>query len=181
MESDIIKCLNPYCNMEFKDTTKLKMQDSRKGRFINRCPYCLGVNTINTNENAVKKTKFIYIGKHMNAGTGGHVKTNKRIRKPILDTEYLALKVLGQRKVCDIEEEAKNFAPSYERTLPESEPQIEDLVPKSGGTYDIAQTKPYTPQELMQQKINNRLEEMKSPPDNYRKYNHWWRSKHANK
>ena len=179
MESDIIKCMNPYCGREFKDTTKLKMQDSRNGRFINRCPYCHGVNTINTNENAVKRTKFIYIGDHE---TESHTKMNKRIIKPNLDVEVISKEVLGFRKKCDITEENKEFAPSYGRTLPTSEPNMDEtFFQRYAATSFTSSMKPYTPQELMQQKINNRLEEMKSPPDNYRKYNHWWRNKHANK
>ena len=173
MNEDIIKCMNPYCNMEFKDTTKLKMQDSRNGRFINRCPYCLGVNTINTNENAVKRTKFIYIGKKQGERIP-HKKMTKKIRKPNLDTEHISKKVLNYRQKCDISESSKFFAPGYERTQPCSQTSREDFVVKTGGTYNIAYTKPYTPQELMQQKINSRLEAMKSPPNNYKKYNNWW-------
>jgi len=173
MNGDIIKCLNPYCNMEFKDTTKLKMQDSRKGQFINRCPYCLGVNTINTNESAVKKTKFIYRGISTHGGTK-HTKSTKHVKKVDLDTEHIATKILGIRKGCNVKEELNDF-PSG-RTLPMGEPiKNEGYFQKHGATtVNVAQTKPYTPQELMQQKINNRLEEMKSPPDNYKKYNRWW-------
>jgi len=119
MNGDIIKCLNPYCNMEFKDTTKLKMQDSRKGQFINRCPYCLGVNTINTNESAVKKTKFIYRGISTHGGTK-HTKSTKHVKKVDLDTEHIATKILGIRKGCNVKEELNDF-PSG-RTLPMGEP-----------------------------------------------------------
>jgi len=45
MKGDKIKCLN--CNKIFKDTTELKIQDSRNGLFKNMCPYCYGTNTKN--------------------------------------------------------------------------------------------------------------------------------------
>jgi len=179
MNGDIISCLNPYCNMEFKDTTKLKMQDSRSGRFINRCPYCHGVNTINTNENAVKRTKFIYIGSSISREEGSHNKSNGVIKKPDLGNYPIAKEVLGHRQRTDIHK--VSIPPG--RTRPGNEPLKNDdwYTLRRIITKGIVPTKSYTPQELMQQKINSRLEEMKSAPDNYRKYNHWWRQKHADK
>lgn len=47
MYGDRIFCLNPFCKKEFKDTTRLKIQDSRYGKFKNDCPYCHGTNTTN--------------------------------------------------------------------------------------------------------------------------------------
>lgn len=179
MKDDIIKCLNPFCGREFKDTTKLKMQDSRNGKFVNMCPYCYGINTMNTDKNAKRKNKFIYDSDTILEDTHLQTKIKKRIRKPNLSTKYIAIEVLGNRKECDISEDAEKFSEDYGRTVPRSEGMsIRDFVENKGGTYNVALTKPYTPQELKQQEINNHVEEMKSSPNNYEHYKGWWHKRH---
>lgn len=182
MKGDTIRCLN--CDKKFKDDTKQtdKLteagntyqwtgQDSRTGKFKNMCPFCYSTNTENTHGETKKKAKFIYEGNHRNAGA--NKKMSKKISKPNLITEYLTLKTLGQRKVCDVREEDKNFAPSYERTLPRSEPDAGDSVAEHGGTFDTSPVKAFTPIELMERKLKAQHKELLSPPDNFKRYKGW--------
>jgi len=183
MKGDIIECLN--CGKRFVDTTKQtdKLteagntyqwtgQDSRKGKFNNMCPFCYSTNTKNTHEKAKTMTKFIYKGTHRNAGSR-NVKV-KRIKKPILSTEYIASKVLGQRETCNVEEERKNFAPSFERTLPVVEKMTnKELTLFSGGTFDTPPVKSFTPIELIERKLKAQYKELLSPPDNFKRYKGW--------
>lgn len=183
MYGDIIKCLT--CGKEFKDTTnrtnklteagneyQWKGQDSRTGNFKNMCPFCYSTNTENTHENTTRKQKFIYQGTHRNAESR-NVKV-KRIKKPILSTEYIASEVLGQREACDVEEERKNFAPSFERTLPEVEKMTsKELILFSGGTLKVQSVKTFTPLELMERKLKAQYKELLSPPDNFKRYKGW--------
>lgn len=185
MKNDIIKCLNPSCGKTFKDTTnrtdklteagntyQWKGQDSRTGKFKNMCPFCYSTCTENTHEETEKKQKFIYKGTHKNAESR-NVKV-KRIKKPILSTEYIATKVLGIREACNVEEERKNFAPSFERTLPEVEKMTsKELTIFSGGTFDTSPVRPFTPQELMEHKLDAEYRLRLSPPDNREKYRGW--------
>jgi hypothetical protein len=183
MKGDIIKCWS--CGKEFKDTTnqtdkltkagneyQWKGQDSRTGNFKNMCPFCYSTNTENTHEDTTKRQKFIYKGTHRNAESR-NVKV-KRIKKPILSTEYIASEVLGQREACNVEEERKNFAPSFQRTLPEVEKMTsEELVTFSGGTFDTSPVKSFTPIELMEHKLKAQHKELLSPPDNLKRYKGW--------
>ena len=169
MKGDKIKCGN--CGKIFIDITEIKMQDSRNGKFRNMCPDCYSTNTINLHEDTKRKDKFIYDGTHRDGEI--HAKNNKYIKKPILITEYVAKEVLGERQSCDVAEERKNFSIMYERTLPKSETSKEDFVIRTKGTYHVDHIKPYTPQELMQQKLKNQHEELKSKPNNYKHYKGW--------
>lgn len=47
MKGDYIYCLNPECNMLYKDIHELP--DTRNTKVKSLCPYCHGTNTINTN------------------------------------------------------------------------------------------------------------------------------------
>jgi len=169
MKNDVIKCMN--CGKMFRDDTNCIVQNSRKDKFKNMCPFCYGTNTKNTHEKAKTVTKFIYKGNHRNAGA--NKKMSKKIAKPNLNTEHLTLKVLGQRKVCDIREEDKNFALSFERTLPKAEPEIGEAVEKRGGTFNTSPVKSFTPIELMERKLKAQHQELLLPPDNFKRYKGW--------
>ena len=182
MKNDIIKCLN--CGKTFKDDTKQtdkltgagntyqwQGQDSRTDNFNNMCPFCYGTNTENTHEATTRKQKFIYEGNHRNAGA--NKKMSKVVHKPNLETEHLALKVLGQRKSCDVTEEKKDFAPSFQRTLPQVEMDKSELVEKTGGTFDTSPVKSFTPIELMERELKAQHKELLLPPDNLSKYRGW--------
>ena len=182
MKNDTIKCLN--CGKEFKDDTKQtdKLteagniyqwtgQDSRTDSFRNMCPFCYSTNTKNTHEKTKNKQKFIYEGDHRNAGA--NKKMSKKIAKPNLNTEHLTLKTLGQRKTCDIREEDKDFAPSFQRTLPKAEPDTGESVEKHGGTFDTSPVKSFTPIELMERNLKAQHKELLLPPDNRRRYRGW--------
>jgi len=184
MYGDIIHCFN--CGKDFKDTTnktdklsksgkkyQWKGQDSREGNFKNMCPYCYGTNTQNTHKKTKKKQKFKYQVTHKNGETK-FSKNIKRIKKPIMNTNYIAKEVLGDREFCNICEEKKNFASSFERTLPEVEAFTpKELAIKSGGTFNIQRVKSFTPQELMQQKLNKEHRELLASPNNYKRYKGW--------
>lgn len=186
MKNDIIECLN--CGKKFKDTTnrtdklteagntyQWKGQDSRTGNFRNMCPFCYGTNTQNTHEKTKKKTKFISKVTH----SGGGKKNTKRVRKPNLNTEYVADEVLGTRQECDIAEDKREYT-NTERTLPQAESQSDskhhvqtstiNFVEKTGGTFKTALVKPFTPLELMERKLKAQHKELLSAPDNRSKY-----------
>lgn len=171
MNGDKIKCGN--CGKIFIDITEIKMQDSRNGKFRNMCPGCYSTNTINLHEDTKRKDKFIYLG-DTKGGERHTAKINKKyIKKPNLDVEYISKRVLGFRQQCNVSESKKKFAVGYERTQPRTEKLKDDFVARTGGTYIVKHIKPYTPQELMQQKLKNQCEKLKSKPNNYRRYKGW--------
>ena len=140
MKGDIIECLN--CGKTFVDTTnrtdKLTEagntyqwtgQDSRESKFKNMCPFCYGTSTRNTHEKTKKRTKFIYCSKQRDGDKTSNPKGKKRIiRKPNMDTEFIAKEVLGDRQPCDVKEEDEKYSDEYGRTVPQPEVQSSGLA-----------------------------------------------------
>jgi hypothetical protein len=193
MKGDIIECLN--CGKKFKDDTKQTDkkteagntyqwtgQDSREGKFENMCPFCYGTSTRNTHEKAKRRQKFIYLGKHSDGDK--HAKSSKHIKRPNLDTEYIADEVLGNREECDVSEDRIQFGIGSGRTIPQAETQsagnnnlqqtsLQNFVAVTGGTFDTSPVKSFTPIELMERKLEAQHKELLSPPDNFKRYKGW--------
>jgi len=174
MYGDIIECLN--CGKTFKDTTnktdkltekgntyQWKGQDSREGNFKNMCPYCLSTSTKNTHKKAKNKTKFIY-----DAPANGEERHKKgcpkKLKKPNLDNEVIAKKVLGWRQPYNLNEDKRDMSKVT---------GIKTFVNRTKSTFLTQITKSFTPQELMERKLKAQHIELLSPPDNYRKYRGW--------
>jgi len=130
MYGDKIFCLNPFCKAEFKDTTRIKFQDSRYGKFKNDCPICHGTNTINpvrpkdlntesnkTTSQKGKIHKYLRCWYCKNNGTnmldkfgccnrcGTNLKkypTMKTLPYPKIDDETIAKQVLGNTTHTDL-------------------------------------------------------------------------------
>ena len=131
---------------------------------------------------------FIYCSEQRDGGKTSNPKSKKCIiRKPNMDTEFIAKEILGDRQSCDVKEEDEKYSDEYGRTVPQPEVQSSglaqfkdhvqtssiDFVAKTGGTFKTASVKSFTPIELMERKLEAQHKELLSPPDNYRKYRGW--------